>query len=76
VRGEVIKGKARKSLSGILAAALALEAYGTRELLTALILFAALFVVLAALALVLLLVQEGGQRALAKIGRVWQLRAD
>jgi hypothetical protein len=47
------------------ASALAVQAYFVRELLAALILFAALFAVLAAGGLLLYLVQVGGTRAMA-----------
>lgn len=49
----------------VLAAALALQTYYVRELLAALILFAAVFAVLAAGGLLLYLVQVGGTRAMA-----------
>ena len=49
----------------VAAAALALQAYFVRELLAALIFFAAVFAVLLAGGLVLYLVQVGGTRAMA-----------
>lgn len=51
--------------AALAAAALAVQAYFVRELLAALILFAAVFAVLAAGGLLLYLVQVGGTRAMA-----------
>jgi len=59
------KGVSRKWVWYVLAAGVALQAYYFRELLAALILFAAVFVVLVAGGLLLYLVQVGGTRAIA-----------
>lgn len=61
-----MKDVSRKWIWAALAVAgLAVQAYFVRELLAALILFAALFAVLAAGGLLLYLVQVGGTRAMA-----------
>lgn len=59
------RGTSRKWIWLVLAAGLALQAYFVRELLAALILFAAVFAVLLAGGLLLYLVQVGGTRAMA-----------
>ena len=59
------KGRARRWLWGLPGLVVGLHVYIVRELFAALILFTALFGMVAGLALFILLVQEAGQRGLA-----------
>jgi hypothetical protein len=62
-----MKDRGRKWMWGVLAAILAVQIYYVRELLAALLLFASVFVVLAALGLGLYLLQQAGELSFARL---------